>query len=94
MPKKEEPIEDVMPEDAPEDEEDMLDTIEEDEEGAEEDMEGFVPEYGFDISAALVTEEGDTLCSALIDINDTIGEVARQMSITNKLLLKIASKMK
>lgn len=88
MPKKEEPIEDVMPEDAPEDEEDMLDTIE------EEDMEGFVPEYGFDISAALVTEEGDTLCSALVDINDTIGEVARQMSITNKLLLKIASKMK
>ena len=51
-------------------------------------------DFGVDLGSILATEDGDTVCTALLDINNTIGEVARQISTTNKILIKILAKMK
>jgi len=59
----------------------------------DDDLEEMIQE-GMDLSAVLTTEDGDTICTALVDINETMGEVARQIGITNKLLLKMLTKMK
>lgn len=75
------------PESIPDEEEMEVDEDEDD------DIEGMM-EDGMDLSAVLTTEDGDTVCSALVDINESMGEVARQIGITNKLLLKMLSKMK
>jgi hypothetical protein len=58
----------------------------------DDEIEGM--DLGVDLGAILSTEDGDTVCTALLDINNTIGEVARQISTTNKVLIKILSKMK
>lgn len=65
-------------------------------EGSDLDMDDEIEgmDLGVDLGAVLSTEDGDTICTALLDINNTIGEVARQISTTNKVLIKILSKMK
>lgn len=65
-------------------------------EGSDLDMDDEIEgmDLGVDLGAILSTEDGDTVCTALLDINNTIGEVARQISTTNKILIKILSKMK
>ena len=65
-------------------------------EGSDLDMDDEIEgmDLGVDLGAVLSTEDGDTVCTALLDINNTIGEVARQISTTNKILIKILSKMK
>jgi len=65
-------------------------------EGSDLDMDDEIEgmDLGVDLGAVLTTEDGDTVCTALLDINNTIGEVARQISTTNKVLIKILSKMK
>jgi hypothetical protein len=50
-------------------------------------------DMGFDLGALLSTDDGDTVCSALLDINGTLGEVARQMATTNKILIKMLAKL-
>ena len=64
--------------------------------GSDMDMDDEVEgmDFGVDLGAILSTEDGDTVCTALLDINNTIGEVARQIATTNKILIKILSKMK
>lgn len=64
--------------------------------GSDMDMDDEVEgmDFGVDLGAILSTEDGDTVCTALLDINNTIGEVARQIATTNKVLIKILSKMK
>jgi len=57
------------------------------------DMGDGLEDMGFDLASALVTEEGDTLCSALVDINNTAGEIAKQMATTNKILIKMLTKL-
>ena len=65
-------------------------------EGSDLDMDDEIEgmDMGIDLGAILSTEDGDTVCTALLDINNTIGEVARQIATTNKILIKILSKMK
>lgn len=96
--KPEEEIEDVE-EEMDETEEEMMDETEEDYDDEDEDEEGeegedmdmeFDDEYdnGVDLAelltATLATEEGDTVCTALV----TIGE---QLATQNKILLKMLS---
>ena len=57
------------------------------------DMDDGLEEMGFDLASALVTEDGDTLCSALVDINNTAGEIVKQLSTTNKILIKMLTKL-
>ena len=65
-------------------------------EGSDLDMDDEIEgmDLGVDLGAILSTEDGDTVYTDLLDINNTIGEVARQISTTNKILIKILSKMK
>lgn len=65
-------------------------------EGSDLDMDDEIEgmDMGIDLGAILSTEDGDTVCTALLDINNTISEVARQIATTNKILIKILSKMK
>ena len=65
-------------------------------EGSEMDIDDEIEgmDLGVDLGSLLATEDGDTVCTALLDINNTIGEVARQLSTTNKILIKILAKMK
>ena len=58
----------------------------------DDEVEGM--DFGVDLGAILSTEDGDTVCTALLDINNTIGEIARQIATTNKVLIKMFSKMK
>jgi len=81
-----------------EDEDDILD---EDEEEFEDDEleEGEIPDFDDDdlqgaedplldlLGGVLTTEDGDTVCSALV-------AMARQMEVQNKILIKILSEMK
>mgnify|MGYP003642747742 CR=1 FL=1 len=48
---------------------------------------------GFDLGAVLATEDGDTVCTALLDINESVGSVAHQLSVTNKILVKMLSRL-
>jgi hypothetical protein len=91
-----------MPEHIPEDEEEFIEEEEEIEEteNEEEDMEDEQEdedEFDFDgmdggvdlselLGATLATEDGDTVCSALVAIGD-------QLATQNKILLKILSSL-
>ena len=96
------PPEDEQPEemeigedDEPLEDEDEDEPLEDDEDGLEdEDDEGMDMALGMDLGAILATEDGDTICTALLDINDTLGQMAQQLSVTNKILVKMMSKMK
>ena len=48
---------------------------------------------GMDLGALLTTEDGDTIPTVLSDVGQSVGEVARQISITNKLLVKLIGKL-
>ena len=78
--------EEELTEEEEEEEEEELSEDGELDEGAEEEELFDEEDFGYDIggllSATLATEEGDTVCSALV----TIGE---QLATQNKILLKI-----
>lgn len=74
-----------------EDEESMVDNIDlemtDDEDGNMfEDDEPYMMDMGGLLSSVLATEEGDTVCSALVNIS-------RQMEVQNKILIKMLSQM-
>ena len=48
---------------------------------------------GMDLGALLTTEDGDTIPTVLSDVGQSVGEVARQISITNKFLVKLIGKL-
>ena len=45
------------------------------------------------LEAFLATEDGDTICTAMVDVNETLGEIARQLTTTNRILVKMLSKL-
>ena len=76
---------------APEDEPELSgtdDEIDEDELDPEEMMDD-----GLDLGSLLTTEEGETIPQVLDNACQGIAEVARQISITNKLLVKLVAKL-
>jgi len=68
--------------------EDTLELSDEDEdmEMLEDDDEGYMMNMGGLLSSVLATEEGDTVCSALVNIS-------RQMEVQNKILIKMLAHM-
>ena len=63
------------------DEDEDMEMLEDDDEGYMMDM-----DMGGLLSSVLATEDGDTVCSALVNIS-------RQMEIQNKILIKMLSHM-
>ena len=58
------------------------------------DLEGdMMGDDGLDLGALLTTEDGDTIPTVLADATQAVGEVARQISITNKLIVKLIAKL-
>ena len=68
--------------------EDTLELSDDDEdmEMLEDDDEGYMMDMGGLLSSVLATEDGDTVCSALVNIS-------RQMEVQNKILIKMLSQM-
>lgn len=87
-----EPIEEIEENSEIEDQESIVDELElelemTDDEGDNmfED-EPYMMDMGGLLSSVLATEEGDTVCSALVNIS-------RQMEVQNKILIKMLSQM-
>ena len=78
-----EPIEEI---EEIEDEESIVDDLDLDLEMPDDDDEEYMMDMGGLLSSVLATEEGDTVCSALVNIS-------RQMEVQNKILIKMLSQM-
>ena len=69
-----------------EDEESIVDDLDLDLEMPDDDDEEYMMDMGGLLSSVLATEDGDTVCSALVNIS-------RQMEVQNKILIKMLSQM-
>jgi len=79
-----EPIEEI---EEIEDEESIVDDLDLDlEMPDDDDDEEYMMDMGGLLSSVLATEDGDTVCSALVNIS-------RQMEVQNKILIKMLSHM-
>ena len=79
-----EPIEEI---EEIEDEESIVDDLDLDlEMPDDDDDEEYMMDMGGLLSSVLATEDGDTICSALVNIS-------RQMEVQNKILIKMLSQM-
>lgn len=56
-----------------------------------DEMEGM--DMGMDLGSILTDEDGNTVCSALVNAADGISEVAKQLSTQNKILIKILARL-
>ena len=86
-----EPAEEIEENREIEDEESIVDDIEfemtdDDEDGNMFEDEPYMMDMGGLLSSILATEDGDTVCSALVNIS-------RQMEVQNKILIKMLSHM-
>lgn len=86
-----EPAEEIEENREIEDEESIVDDIEfemtdDDEDGNMFEDEPYMMDMGGLLSSILATEDGDTVCSALVNIS-------RQMEVQNKILIKMLSQM-
>ena len=86
-----EPAEEIEENREIEDEESIVDDIEfemtdDDEDGNMFEDEPYMMDMGGLLSSVLATEDGDTVCSALVNIS-------RQMEVQNKILIKMLSQM-
>ena len=86
---QEEPLlEEIEEEEEIEDEESIVDDLDLDLEmpDDDDDDEEYMMDMGGLLSSVLATEDGDTACSALVNIS-------RQMEVQNKILIKMLSQM-
>ena len=86
-----EPAEEIEENREIEDEESIVDDLEfemtdDDEDGNMFEDEPYMMDMGGLLSSILATEDGDTVCSALVNIS-------RQMEVQNKILIKMLSQM-
>ena len=86
-----EPAEEIEENREIEDEESIVDDLEfemtdDDEDGNMFEDEPYMMDMGGLLSSVLATEDGDTVCSALVNIS-------RQMEVQNKILIKMLSHM-
>ena len=87
-----EPVEEIEENSEIEDQESIVDELElelemtDDEDDNMFEDEPYMMDMGGLLSSVLVTEEGDTVCSALVNIS-------RQMEVQNKILIKMLSQM-
>ena len=81
-----EPTEEIEENSEIEDEESIVDDLDIDLEMPDDDDEEYMMDMGGLLSSVLATEDGDTVCSALVNIS-------RQMEVQNKILIKMLSQM-
>jgi hypothetical protein len=81
-----EPTEEIEENSEIEDEESIVDDLDIDLEMPDDDDEEYMMDMGGLLSSVLATEDGDTVCSALVNIS-------RQMEVQNKILIKMLSHM-
>ena len=82
-----EPTEEIEENSEIEDEESIVDDLDLDlEMPDDDDDEEYMMDMGGLLSSVLATEDGDTVCSALVNIS-------RQMEVQNKILIKMLSQM-
>ena len=81
-----EPNEEIEENSEIEDEESIVDDLDLDLEMPDDDDEEYMMDMGGLLSSVLATEDGDTVCSALVNIS-------RQMEVQNKILIKMLSQM-
>ena len=81
-----EPTEEIEENSEIEDEESIVDDLDLDLEMPDDDDEEYMMDMGGLLSSVLATEDGDTVCSALVNIS-------RQMEVQNKILIKMLSHM-
>ena len=74
-----------------EDPEDPEDGEYEDEEEEEDDFEGM--DLGSALAPFLTTEEGDSICTALVNIGTHMEKMTKLMDTQNKILVKMLSQM-
>ena len=72
------------------DEEDEVDIEGEEEDGFDEGDEGDFVDMGSLLTSLLTTEDGDNVCTALVNIGAILN---KHMETQNKILLKIMSKL-
>ena len=49
--------------------------------------------YEAGLESFLATEDGETVCTVMVDMNDALGEIAKQMATTNRILVKMLTKL-
>lgn len=77
-----------LPPPPPEDEE-------EDEEIDLDDEEDFDEDMGVDIlTSLLATEEGETLATTLVNLNDSVERIATSLELQNKIMVKMLAALK
>ena len=59
----------------------------------DEDEDDMDMDMGLDLGSILTTEDGDTVCSALVDASNGVTEIAKQLLTQNKILIKILAKL-
>ena len=64
---------------------------EEEEEEEEEDFEGM--DLGSALAPFLTTEEGDSICTALVGISTHMEKMTKLMDVQNKILVKMLSQL-
>jgi hypothetical protein len=84
--------ESVLDEDCEDDYEDEEEYDDEEEDGDVSGLDINDLEEGYDLSALLTSEEGETIPSVLENIGEVLGGIENQMKITNKILVKLLSK--
>jgi hypothetical protein len=74
----------------PEDEEDEEIDLDEEDEDLDDDM-----DMGVDIlTSLLATEEGDTLATTLVNLNDSVERIATSLELQNKIMVKMLAALK
>ena len=81
-----EPTEEIEENSEIEDEESIVDDLDLELEMPDDEDEEYMMDMGGLLSSVLATEDGDTVCSALVNIS-------RQMEVQNKILIKMLSHM-
>jgi len=69
---------------------------EEDEYNSDDDLSGLDIndlDEGYDLGALLTSDEGDTIPSVLENIGEVLSGIEGQMKITNKILVKLLTKL-
>ena len=70
--------------------------IEDDESMDMEEFDGDEEEFmdmGGLLTSLLATDDGDTICTALVNINNTIAQLSKHMETQNKILVKIVTQL-
>jgi hypothetical protein len=73
-----------------------VDEIEEEQSMDIDEFEGDDEEFmdmGGLLTSLMATDDGDTVCTALVNINNTLAQLSKHMETQNKILVKIVTQL-